>query len=82
MNAYCRNGVLSLRCVSELVLDHNSSKAKGDALNGAYRRGNLKKSRIDLMTHYGRYLITGRWPDEDGGDECPEWVAIVGRKGV
>lgn len=68
--------------VSELVLDHNSSKAKGDALNGAYRRGNLKKSRIDLMTHYGRYLITGKWPDEKGGDECPEWVAIVGRKGV
>lgn len=66
--------------VSELVLDHNASKAKGDALNGSYRRGNLKKSRIDLMNYYGRYLITGKWPDEDDGEECPEWIAVVGRK--
>lgn len=67
--------------VSELVLDHNASKAKGDALDGSYRRGKLKKSRIDLMTYYGRYLITGKWPDEADGEECPEWVAIVGKKG-
>ena len=67
--------------VCEMVLDHNVSKAKGDALDGSYRRGNLKKSRIDLMTYYGRYLITGKWPDEADGEECPEWVAIVGEKG-
>lgn len=66
--------------VGELVLDHNASKAKGDALGGSYRRGKLKKSRIDLMAHYGRYLITGKWPDEADGEECPEWIAIVGSK--
>lgn len=67
--------------VCEMVLDHNVSKAKGDALGGSYRRGNLKKSRIDLMDFYGRYLITGKWPDEADGEECPEWVAILGKKG-
>ena len=66
--------------VSELVLDHDVSTAKGDVLGGAYRRGNMRKSRIDLMNYYGRFLITGKWPDEEDGEECKEWLAIIGKK--
>lgn len=61
----------------ELCLDHDAGKAKGDALNGSYRRNPKKKSRIDALTLWGRFLITGRYPDEPDGVECEEWQNIL-----
>lgn len=62
----------------ELCLDHDVSKAKRDTNKGAYLRGDKRKSRIDALTLFARFLITGRYPNEEDGQECEEWRAIVG----
>jgi integrase len=63
----------------ELCLDHNAGKAKGDPLNGAYRRHPKIKRRREAATLWGRFLITGRYPDESDAPEWDAWQKIVGQ---
>lgn len=61
----------------ELCLDHSAGKAKGDPLNGAYRRNPKAKRRREAATLWGRFLITGRYPDEADAPEWDSWQKIV-----
>ena len=61
----------------ELCLDHSAGKAKGDPLNGAYRRNPMAKRRREAATLWGRFLITGRYPDEADAPEWDSWQKIV-----
>lgn len=62
----------------ELTLDHDKGRVKNDAHDGAYLRGDKRKSRLSVLTWWARFLTTGKYPDEDDGKECEEWLAIVG----
>lgn len=62
----------------ELTLDHDKGRVKNDAHDGAYLRGDKRKSRINALTWWARFLTTGKYPDEEDGKECEEWLAIVG----
>ena len=62
----------------ELTLDHDKERTKNDNHKGAYRRNDKRQSRINALTWWGRFLTTGKYPDEDDGKECEEWLAIVG----
>ena len=62
----------------ELTLDHDKKRARNDNHKGAYRRNDKRQSRIDALTWWGRFLTTGKYPDEEDGKECEEWLAIVG----
>lgn len=61
----------------ELCLDHSAGKAKGDSLNGAYRRNPKAKRRREAATLWGRFLITGQYPDEADAPEWDAWQKIV-----
>ena len=62
----------------ELTLDHDKKRARNDNHKGAYRRNDKRQSRINALTWWGRFLTTGKYPDEEDGKECEEWLAIVG----
>lgn len=61
----------------ELVLDHNEARAKGDRYNGAYDRSRLKARRLEVVEAWGRFLVTGRYPDEADGAPCEGWARIL-----
>lgn len=61
----------------ELCLDHNAGKAKGDPLNGSYRRNPKVRRRREAATLWGRFLITGRYPDQADAPEWDAWQKIV-----
>lgn len=61
----------------ELVLDHNEQLAKGDRYNGAYDRSRLKARRLEVVEAWGRFLVTGRYPDEADGAPCEGWARIL-----
>ena len=67
------------RMAVELCLDHSERKAKGDSLNGAYRRNPKAKRRREAATLWGRFLITGRYPDQDDAPEWDAWRKIVAK---
>lgn len=65
------------RLVVDLVLGHNEEAAKDDRYVGAYDRRRLQKERRELMEYWGRYLVTGRYPDEPDGEPCEGWRRLL-----
>lgn len=65
------------RLVVDLVLAHNEEGAKEDPFKGAYDRRRFPKERRDLMEQWGRYLVTGRYPNEDDGEPCEGWSRLL-----
>lgn len=62
----------------ELVMDHSAEKAKGGRVQIAYDRSKLKYRRLEIVEAWGRYLITGKYPDEPDGEPCEGWKKIIG----
>lgn len=62
----------------ELVIDHSPEKAKGGRVQIAYDRSKLKFRRLEIVEAWGRYLITGKYPDEPDGEPCEGWKKIIG----
>ena len=44
----------------------------------AYDRSKLKFRRLEIVEAWGRYLITGKYPDEPDGEPCEGWKKIIG----
>lgn len=64
----------------ELVMDHSAEKAKGGRVQIAYDRSKLKYRRLEIVEAWGRFLVTGKYPDEPDGEPCEGWKKIVGDK--
>lgn len=62
----------------ELVMDHSADKAKGGRVQAAYNRSKYKNGRLEVVEAWGRYLVTGKYPDEPDGAPCEGWKKIVG----
>ncbi len=64
----------------ELVMDHSAEKAKGGRVQIAYDRSKLKMRRLEIVEAWGRYLVTGKYPDEPDGEPCEGWKKIIGAR--
>ena len=62
---------------AELVLDHCQDRVKGGRVAKVYDRSKLKKTRLEIVEAWGRFLITGRYPDEPDGEPCEGWRKIL-----
>lgn len=62
---------------AELVLDHCQDRVKGGRVAKVYDRSKLKKSRLQIVEAWGRFLVTGRYPDEPDGEPCEGWRRIL-----
>ena len=60
----------------EMVLDHSEERAKRDRYGGAYDRSKLKQRRLEVVEAWGRFLVTGKYPDEPDGRPCEGWRRI------
>lgn len=65
------------RLAVELALDHSEGAAKNDRYRGAYDRRRMPKERRELVEAWGRYLVTGRYPNEEDGEPCEGWRRLL-----
>lgn len=75
MNTVTRS--VSPRLAVELALDHSEGAAKNDRYRGAYDRRRMPKERRELVEAWGRYLVTGRYPNEEDGEPCEGWRRLL-----
>ena len=64
----------------KLVMDHCSEKILGGRVEAAYNRSKYKNSRLAVVEAWGRYLVTGKYPDEPDGESCEGWKKIIGAR--
>ena len=61
---------------AEMILDHDTAKSKMDAYK-TYDRSKLEAERLKILEAWGRYLVTGRNPDEPDGEPCEGWNRLL-----
>ena len=61
---------------AEMILDHDTAKSKMDVYK-TYDRSKLEAERLKILEAWGRYLVTGRRPDEPDGEPCEGWSRLV-----
>ena len=66
--------------IVELVLDHDPDKIKGGSVAARYDQSIRKNRRLELVEAWGRYLVTGKYPDEPDGEPCEGWKKIIESK--
>ena len=61
---------------AEMILDHDTAKSKMDVYK-TYDRSKLEAERLKILEAWGRYLVTGRRPDEPDGEPCEGWSRLL-----
>ena len=61
---------------AEMILDHDTAKSKMDVYK-TYDRSELIPERLKILEAWGRYLVTGRRPDEPDGEPCEGWRRLL-----
>lgn len=65
---------------AEMNMDHktNVEKAQGGSVASRYIKAKRKNRRLEIADAWGRYLVTGKYPDEPDGPPCEGWLKIIG----